>query len=244
MPEMDLPERNRLPRLEDAQSVSLSCNDVTLGGYFFEAPGTGRAVLVLHGWGEDAGVHVPAARHFQRAGYHTLTLSMRGWRGSSGRDDYGLKQVQDTVCALGWLEKRTQAKNLFLYGFSQGGLVALLASATGADVAGVATLNAPTELKSFYKSTSFSGVRRYLDTVCKDGLWDERSPLYKAANVRAPVLLLASEADTFVPPEQSSNLHKQLPNSRLQLLPQMGHVLEEDQAQDVWNKIISFFNSR
>ncbi|AFZ68173.1 alpha/beta hydrolase family protein [Deinococcus peraridilitoris] len=232
-----------LPQVPDAHPVELVFDDLTLGGYLLEAWTSQRALLLLHGWGEDASSHLHAARFFRERGFHVLTLSLRGSRGSGGCDDYGLRQPHDTIRALNWLQARTGAQQLYLYGFSQGGLVALLTLAQGAPVTATAVLNAPTDVKDFARTTSFSFVTRYLEAVCADGLWQERSPLHQAGRIRAPVLIVASTADRQVRPEQSARLHALLPGSTLKTLPDEDHLPGETVLREVWEAVARFYDA-
>ena len=82
---------------------------VTLGGYFFK-PQAGKppypAVILLHGFAGHA--HNMAGWRGCTAanGYAALALSLRGWLGSEGESDQGLRQPLDVLAAIDWLAKR------------------------------------------------------------------------------------------------------------------------------------------
>ena len=232
----------QLPHLEDAEQVELHLQDVTLGGYYFPAGESARAVLIVHGWGEDASVQADAARHFRNAGLHALSLSLRGSRGSSGCDDYGLRQPHDTLHALHWLKQRSRASRLYLYGYSQGGLVVLLTLALNPPVAAAAVLNAPADVSTFARDTPFAFITSYLNAVCHDGLWQERSPLRACHRITTPVAIVVSEDDRHVPPSHSHDLHACLPGSVLRVIRGAQHQLTNEQREHVWNHALQVFN--
>lgn len=232
-----------LPAPTDAEAVLVDADDVTLGGLLFEAPRADRAVLILHGRGEDAADHAPAARAFRDAGFHALSLSMRGARGSGGTNDYGLRQPDDVCAALAHLRARTGARRAFLYGFSQGGFVSLLALARGAQVRAAATLNAPGDMRTFARDTAVPAVRRFVEDANRDGRWRERSPLCHADRVRVPVLLCVSADDVHVPPSEGRRLLERLPRAAWREVPGAGHRLDEAQARPVWADVARFFDA-
>lgn len=230
-----------LPDVPDATPVGLTVNGVTLGGYFLAgAPGS-PALLIAHGWGEDAATHLPTARFFRTRGYHVLSVSQRGWRGSGGCDDYGLRQPDDVCVVLQWLQERTGAADVFLFGFSQGGLVTLLALTRDTNARAAAVVNAPVDVRDFAARTSFPFVTRYLQAVCSDGLWEDRSPLLHAARIRVPVLLFASEQDRQVPPDHARRMHERLPGSVLRVLPAASHAPTHTEWDTVRDETFGFF---
>lgn len=231
-----------LPDLPGSRRLMLPVNGVTLGGYGFareEAPG----VVVLHGWGQDASDMAWAARALHEAGFAVRCLSLRGWRGSSGCDDYGVRQPDDIARVVEGWRATLGGQPVGVFGFSQGGLVALLAAARSADVRAVAALNPPTDLRAFARDTAFDFVRRYLNTVCADGLWQERSPLHHARAISAPTLLLAGSADRHVPPAQSAWLAARLTRGELVELPHAAHLPNAPERAVVLAHLTRFFKA-
>ena len=125
---------NELPDLTDADKVEVPGHGVTLGGYFFK-PLTGQpphpALILLHGFAGHAHNLIGLARRASANGYATLALSLRGWLGSEGETDSGLRQPLDVLAAIDWMAKRplVDRRRIALIGASMGGQVALLAAA-------------------------------------------------------------------------------------------------------------------
>ena len=95
----------QLPQIDDAAPVLLEWNDVALAGYAWWASAPAPAFLLLHGWGEDASTLVPVARQVKQRDWHGISMSLRGWRGSTGVDDYGLSAARDIGRVLDWIRK-------------------------------------------------------------------------------------------------------------------------------------------
>src|SRR5690606_10892602 len=93
-----------------------------------------------------------------------------------------------------------------LVGFSQGGQVALLAASRSTAFRAVAAYYPVTDVARWKLTTSRTDIPEYITAVCEPGGTDARSPVFQAAGITAPVLLIHGEADTRVPTEQSERM--------------------------------------
>ena len=214
-----------LPRLPGAVPVLLEFEDVQLGGYAWWRDRQAPAILLLHGWGEDASTMAPVARQVLDHGWHAVSISLRGWHGSTGVDDYGLSASLDISRVLAWIRRQPDVSGIVLVGFSMGGLMAALAAAdqpAGA-LDGVVLVSAPAELHSFARDTAFSGVRRYLETTLQSRQWQDSSPLSHADRLIHPLLVVVGTEDTMTPPDQGRRLAGVTPASALLEVAGMGH---------------------
>lgn len=219
---MDIPGL-ALPELPGAAALTLHLPGVTLGGYGWWWPEAAPAALLLHGWGQDASHMALPARLFREAGWHAVSLSMRGWRGSSGCDDYGRSGVADTRHALAWLARQPGVTDVLLLGFSMGGLMALLTASGPSAARAVVAVSAPTDLRRVYATTSFRGLRRYYDAVLTPEQWEEGSPLRHAPQLCIPALLAVGTEDRFCPPEEGRS-YAAATRSRLLEIAGMAHA--------------------
>lgn len=220
-----------LPDLPDAARRTLPLGDVSLGGYLWRQPGPAPAALLLHGWGQDASDMATPARLLHAAGWHAVSLSLRGWRGSGGCDDYGRSGPGDLGRVLMWLEAQPWVSGTAVLGLSLGGLVALLGVAQGQRAGRVVAVNAPTDLRGIYKATSSGTLRGYYDAVLTPEQWVDGSPLTHAERIGGRVWVVVGAEDRLCPPGlgQTFAVRAGVP---LLTVAGMGHV--PDEAQWAW----------
>jgi pimeloyl-ACP methyl ester carboxylesterase len=60
------------------------------------------------------------------------------------------------------------------------------------------------------------------------------------AHIMHPALILAGSHDIVIPLEHLRRLHRELPNSKLVVIPESGHMLHEEKWQDVNQLILNF----
>lgn len=87
------------------------------------------SVVLVHGFAEHSGRYGGVISRFNDAALNVLAFDYRGHGLAEGRKVYidrFAEYVEDTRCALDFIEDRTQGVPVFLLGHSQGGLIALL----------------------------------------------------------------------------------------------------------------------
>jgi dienelactone hydrolase len=233
--------------------VSLPGSGVTLGGILFR-PATNeksqRAIIVLHGWARPG---VPGAsrvegtaRRLSEQGYVALALSMRGWPPSGGLDDCGTEQPDDVAKAADWLARLpgVNPDSIGVLGFSLGGQVALLSGTRSARIKAIVAYFPITDIQRWKETTSNVGIRNfYVPLVCGTG--DQNSPIHVAEQIRAPVLLIHGDRDTWVPAEQSLRMREALQkaNRYVELLIIGGgeHGFTAEQSEQAWSVVTEFF---
>lgn len=224
-----------LPMIADAGSLVFDYDDVSLAGYAWWTDRAAPAFLILHGWGEDASTVAPVARLIQARGWHAASVSMRGWRGSTGTDDYGLSAPRDLGRVLDWLRNQPLVTKTVLLGFSMGGVMASLAAAHQPELAGVAVVGAPSYLPALYRDTAYGGVRRYFDATLQPQQWEGSSPVNQAANILCPMLVATGGRDEMCPPDQGAAMADAVPNGKLFHVHDMGHHPDDGQ----WARILA-----
>jgi pimeloyl-ACP methyl ester carboxylesterase len=60
---------------------------------------------------------------------------------------------------------------------------------------------------------------------------DEIEPLY--AQITAPTLVIWGEADRWIPAARGAELARRIPGARLEILPTAGHLVQEDQPDEL-----------
>jgi len=236
-----------LPEVADAEQVQVPGHGVTLGGYFFK-PQAGAppypAVILLHGFAGHAHNMVGLARTCTANGYAALALSLRGWLGSDGESDQGLRQPLDVLAAIDWLAKRplVDRERIALVGNSMGGQVALLTAAHKPAIKAVASYFAPTDLMRWYKAVP--AMRDYLDDLCGPEGLPVRSPILRVAQIDVPVLLIHGDKDENVPVEQTTAMAEALRSHGKEvetlILPGATHYFSEQEYATALRKLFDF----
>lgn len=205
-----------------------------------EAAEPSAAVVLLHGWGGSAETMATPARQLATLGSLAVSVSMRGFGGSGGTDDCGLRQPDDVAEVARWIGSTHPrcASRVGLLGISQGGQVALLAAARCPAVSAVAAWSPVTDVAAWRRGGPPPSTRRSRATStppaptapAPTATSPGRSPtsfVTELAERRVAILLVHGDADTRVPTDQSRRLHDALVrhggDARIELLAGVGH---------------------
>lgn len=165
-----------------------------------------------------------------------LAVQLREAAGGEGRDEFGGAEVQDVLVALeiGKSLPQVDAKNVFLTGWSRGGMEVLLALRSGAkvnaaiSVAGISDMEDVLKRSPEFRTDLLKIIPEFKDK--EDEIVISRSALRWAQEISAPLLIIHGSADTEVPVYQSRRLAKKLKNLgkayRYVEYPKEGHLLE------------------
>jgi alpha-beta hydrolase superfamily lysophospholipase len=180
-----------------------------------EDPG-GPVVLVVHGWGANAGVTLPLARWAVPAASHVLTFDARGHGRNSAVPQVNLRTFRDDVArAVEAVREVAPRRPLVVLAHSMGGAGSILAAADGAPISGLLVVAAPYHL--------YDSIIGYLDDRGLPGrvlvplvrpFWrlrvglPERAlhPGRAAERLRIPFRVLHPDQDTRVVPEEGEAL--------------------------------------
>ncbi len=239
----------------------------------FLFPGSRTGCLLIHGFTGAPKEMRWMGEYLAGRGFSVLGVRLTGHATRpedmirSRRTDW-LASVEDGYHLL-----RGLADRIYLVGLSMGGVLALLMS-TRLDVKGVVAISTPMRLASDWRLPYAAILSKLLPYVPKaheqpgDGWFDQdarkdhvsypQNPVRSAAEldrlvtemraalseVRVPVLLIHSQDDTYVPPENMERIYSALPSSieksRL-LVTNSGHVVTRDAArQQVFDATAEF----
>jgi uncharacterized protein len=226
--------------------------ELSISGYLFlpERSQRSPALLVMHGWGSNAEALEPVGNALARRGYVALTISMRGFGSTGGRDDCGLKQPDDAVRTIAWLGQhpRVDKDRIAVLGFSQGGQVALLTGARTNSIKAIVAYFPPTSLDRWAATTSHPQIPGYVRSTCTEaGGTAVRSPALQADRILAAVLLVHGDADTRVPTEQSILMRDALVAAKrtveLRLVPGAQHSFTPAERELSWSWTLEFLQA-
>jgi len=203
-------------------------------------PATGSVVL-LHGWQSSS----------RQMFFHALALADHGWdvyladlrgHGQYGGDyvGFGVLEAHD-IRQLVRVIRHDPAFTppLAVVGASLGGAVALMAAADEPAIDAVAAIApfadfrqmlpggvrimAPGYMRPWLGEKKLEKALDSAERIANVDL-DEAAPILTASEVKQPVLLVHGRPDRFVPFEHSERLHAALPESRLEVIDDRGHI--------------------
>jgi pimeloyl-ACP methyl ester carboxylesterase len=197
-----------------AQSIRLPVGRYkTLFAWFVPVPGVSRspAVLLMHGWGANASLMLPAVAPLHAAGYSVLLLDARCHGNSDDEPFTSLPRfAQDIEAGLNWLHRQpaVDGTRLAVIGHSVGAGAALLSATRRLDLRAVVSLGAfahPYEvmrryLTEFHIPYPVIGwyVLRHVQRVIGTR-FDAIAPINTIPHALCPVLLVHGVDDYVVP---------------------------------------------
>lgn len=187
----------------------------TLFGWLVSAPTSRRrpvpAVLVMHGWGANAGMMWPIVPPLHAAGFAVLLVDARCHGRSDDETFTSMPRfAEDIAAGLSWLRNRPEIApgRLVVLGHSVGAAAAILHASRAHDVKAVVSLSAfahPREMMLRFlaeKRVPYPVigwyVMRYVQKVI-GASFDDIAPLVTLPRVDCPVLLVHGRDDTTVP---------------------------------------------
>lgn len=174
------------------------------GWWMPSAQSDAKVLLYLHGNGINIGANVAHAYRFHQMGFSVLMLSYRGYGRSEGAFPTETRVYQDTAAAWNYLvqERQIQPEQIFIYGHSLGGAIAIDLAVQHSDAAGLIV------------ESSFTSIR---DVVDYRGIYwmfpvhlilhQRFDSVSKVRALRMPVLFIHGTADLLVPAFMSQKLY-------------------------------------
>jgi dipeptidyl aminopeptidase/acylaminoacyl peptidase len=220
-------------------------------------PGRLPAVVNLHpnGYGQYSAQWSPFFDFLALSGYAVLNLDQRGSSGygrayrDAGIGAWGTGTLEDVKAAARWLQSQpyVDPARVGVMGLSFGGYLTLLALvqephlfAAGIDLMGVA------DRRGEFAARNFAFHVGKTEAEAPD-LYARLSPITQVAALQAPLLILHSDQDRNVPPQQTYNLIDELRRQgkgfEARIYPGEAHGLADPSHQlDSYRRILAFFD--
>ncbi|MHB1629567.1 MAG: alpha/beta hydrolase family protein [Bacilli bacterium] len=215
-----------------------------LPGFLYLRGGVGRVGMVKQDW----------LLRFARRGAVVLAPVYRGNEGGEGREDFGLRDRADAFAGVTLLQNLAvvDADRVSVYGFSRGGPMALFCAMEDLNVHTAITHGGVADLALTYEQRV--DLRRLLKRITGGSptkmpdAYRERSPVWRASDIRAPLLIIHGAADVQVDVSHAQRLASACTaanvNAELWILPETGHHLPSAQWDFLIDRMFSWIREK
>ncbi|MCM0589684.1 MAG: alpha/beta fold hydrolase [Gloeotrichia echinulata IR180] len=217
------PELYNLPYEEVWLPVTVNRGKVEhIHGWWIKAKESHPKVLLyLHGNGLNIGANVAHASRFYKLGFSVLLIDYRGYGRSEGSFPNEMRVYQDSVTAWNYLVKQKQISpsQIFIYGHSLGGAIAIDLAVKHPEAAGLMVESSFTSIREVV------AYRNWFWMFPVDLILTQRfESIQKLPQLKMPVLFIHGTADLSLPSFMSEKLYTAAPEpKKLILVPGAGH---------------------
>jgi len=186
-------------------------------------------------------------------GYVIAAPHYRGNEGGEGRDEFGGAEREDIYAAYMWLSQLPQviAKRISLYGFSRGGMMALLAAMERKDFLAAVVWGGVSDLFLTYEERI--DLRRMLKRIVghprkQREAYLDRSPVFRAEQINCPILIIHGTEDQNVGVEHAKRLAEALARHEkphdLWIVEGASHLFEGEQIAEYTRKMFAWLDQQ
>jgi uncharacterized protein len=204
--------------------VTTASNKISqIHGWWVPAPTAEAKVWVfLHGNGSTIGDEVKRAFCFHQLGFSTFLFDYRGYGRSLDKFPTEASVYEDVEIVFNYLTQQLKipSKQIFLYGHSLGGAIAIEMALRHPEIAGLAVEGTFTSMQAMV-----GHLYRQFGIFPVDFLLHQRfASLNKVSSLKIPILFLHGTGDRLVPAQMSQALFEAASEpKRLLLIPDAGH---------------------
>lgn len=205
-------------------------NNKRLYGWYIPVPAGSPALVIMHGWGGNAGMMLPLAAPLHAAGYSLLLVDARCHGRSDGDSFASLPRfAEDIEAAVHWLAGQPEVDPLAIgvVGHSVGAGAALLAASRQPAVRAVVSLAAfahPAAMMRRWlavKGIPYWPLGAYVLAYVQRVIghrFDDIAPCHTIGRVACPVLIVHGLADDTVPVAEAQEIYAARAGDAVELL--------------------------
>ncbi|WP_338472012.1 prolyl oligopeptidase family serine peptidase [Niallia sp. XMNu-256] len=171
--------------------------------------------LYLRGGIKNVGMVRPSRIvQFASEGFIVFAPFYRGNRGGEGNEDFAGEDREDAFAGFELLSSMDRVKKVHVFGFSRGGVMALLTAIQYAEAASVVSWAGVSDMSLTYEERK--DLRRMMKRVIGGTptkvpeQYEIRTPLYELEHLEVPVLIIHGRKDINVSVEHAYRLEKRL----------------------------------
>lgn len=239
------------------EDVSFPTRDgLTLRGWWIPAIASERAVVFLHGHGGSMDPDVQYAPAFNAAGFNVLMFDFRAHGRSEGSvSTIGYLERQDALGAVDCVKTKGMTR-IGLFGFSMGGIVAMLTAPICPDVHAVISDGGPARLISALTGWGMEkNLPRWLSVVVawltlavtslrlRANLFREEPVNWVGKIAPRPIFFIHGERDPYLPPDDFEALTAATnPPKEIWRVPEAGHrTVDQVYPDEYRRRVVAFF---
>lgn len=230
-------------------------NNKNLYGWWIKAEQKAPTIILMHGWGRNAGKLMPYIKNLYGNGFNLLAFDSRN-HGSSDKDDYStmIKFAEDISASISFAEKMPTAEknNSILIGLSIGGAASIYAAAFDSRIKKIVTIGAPANPADVMaKHIRKRHVPMPIIWLAFEFMqyrigkrFSEISANKKISKTKAKVLLIHGTKDKIVPFSQAEKIMKGANNAQAEIwaINGKGHS-NCHYEKGFWERIFTFINN-
>jgi uncharacterized protein len=219
----------------DYQDIWLRIGEDRVHGWWIPATqSSAPALLYFHGNGSNNGDLTEIAAILHQLPVSVLLIDYRGYGKSSPVFPNETRVYQDGEAAWQYLtqERKIKPQQIFVYGHSLGGAIAIELASKHPDVAGLITEGTFTSIKDL--ASLLPGLKLFPLSLLVTQRFDSIS---KIKSLETPILMLHGAGDRTIPPFMAKELYAAAPEPKyLAIFDEAGHnnLPELDLQQYLW----------
>jgi uncharacterized protein len=199
----------------------------------------GKVLLYLHGNAANIGANVYAASGYYKAGFSVLLIDYRGFGRSDGRHPTENRVYEDAATAWNYLvkQKKIPTHNIYIYGHSLGGAVAIDLATKQPEAGGLIVESTFTSIRNVIVARKL--FRFFPVKIILKQNFDSIS---KIPLLKIPILLIHGAEDSTVPAFMSKQLYSAAPKPKeLLIIPGADHNNVGESAPSTYLKAVQSF---